>query len=75
MGRIKSTAVKSLADELIKQHPGKYTADFGKNKKILGEMLEVQYKKVRNKLAGQITKRVKQQKAARPPMPRETENV
>ena len=59
MGRIKPIAVKTLGDELIKSHGEKFTADFGKNKKALQELKPIKSKKVRNVLAGYITKKMK----------------
>jgi small subunit ribosomal protein S17e len=60
MGRIKSTAVKRLGDELIEAHKNKFSADFEKNKKALGEVKKTRSKKTRNSLAGYITKKIKQ---------------
>ncbi len=60
MGRIKTTAVKSLADELIKKHGKKFSDDFEKNKKILDEVKKIKSKKIRNILAGYITKKMQQ---------------
>lgn len=58
MGRIKTIAVKTLADELIKNHGDRFTVDFGKNKEILNEVKPIKSKKVRNVLAGYITKKM-----------------
>ena len=60
MGRIKSTAVKRLGDELLTLHAGKFSTDFDKNKKVLDEIRKIQSKKTRNALAGYVTKKVKQ---------------
>lgn len=65
MGRIKQKGVKVLATELMRQHTGKFTTNFEKNKKILGELLPIKYKKIRNLLAGYITKKMSQAKAAK----------
>ena len=59
MGRVKTIAVKTLADELIKSQGGKFTADFIKNKEMLGSIRPIKSKKVRNVLAGYITKKMK----------------
>ena len=61
-GRIKSIAVKTLAEELIRSKGGKFTADFGKNKAALGGIRPIKSKKVRNVLAGYITKKMKRVK-------------
>ena len=59
MGRIKSIAVKTLADEMIKEHGSKFTDDFAKNKAALAEAQPIKSKKVKNVLAGYITKKMK----------------
>ena len=58
MGRIKIIAIKTLGEDLILENPGKFTVDFEKNKKVLGEVKEIKSKKVRNILAGYITRRM-----------------
>jgi len=59
MGRIKTIAVKTLGNDLIKEHSDKFTGDFDKNKDVLGELKYIKSKKVRNTLAGYITKEMK----------------
>lgn len=59
MGRIKNVAIKTLGKELIKEHGKKFSEDFGKNKKVLGEVKTIKSKKIRNVLAGYITKEMK----------------
>lgn len=59
MGRIKSTMTKTLGDELIEEHGKLFTDDFEGNKKILGEIMTIKSKKIRNVLAGYITKEIK----------------
>ena len=56
MGRIKSTAIKNLAKEIIAEHVDKFSTDFEKNKKIIGEIRNIDSKKVRNVVTGYITK-------------------
>jgi len=34
MGRIKTISIKTLGNELIREHGKKFTDDFGKNKEI-----------------------------------------
>lgn len=59
MGRIKTIPIKTLGDRLIEEHGDKFTTDFDKNKKILGTFEIIKSKKVRNILAGYITKEIK----------------
>ena len=58
MGRVKNVAVKTLGDDLIKAHGSKFTTDFDTNKKALGEVKKIESKRVRNTLAGYISKKV-----------------
>lgn len=59
MGRIKTISIKTLGNELIREHGDKFTDDFGKNKEILGEIKVIKSKKIKNVLAGYITKEMK----------------
>ncbi len=63
MGRIKCTAVKNLAKEIISEHRDKLTTDFDKNKKIVSGLRDIESKKIRNIVAGYITKEM--EKAAK----------
>jgi len=59
MGRIKSTAIKTMARDLIQEHGSKFSTDFEKNKKLLSEIKPIESKRVRNILAGQIVNEMK----------------
>ena len=63
MGRIKSTAIKTLGNELVAKHSEKFATDFGKNKKSLAEIKEFKSKRTRNIVAGFITKRMQAKNA------------
>jgi small subunit ribosomal protein S17e len=58
MGRIKSTAIRTLGNDTVKSNEGKFTKDFEKNKKLLGSVMKVKSKRTRNKLAGFITRKM-----------------
>ncbi len=58
MGRIKTQQIKRTVKMLIKD-PETFTTDFEKNKKILGEKASIYSKKLRNVIAGSITKNTK----------------
>ncbi len=60
MGSIKNIPIKSLGEELVTRYGNRFTADFEKNKKILGEIQPIKSKLVRNQVAGHITNRMKQ---------------
>lgn len=59
MGRIKSTAVKRTVTKLFEQH-NNFTPDFEQNKKLVQGYVECD-KKIRNMIAGYITKKFKAQ--------------
>ena len=60
MGKIKSKLIKRSAEELVKRGIG-FSADFEQNKKVLGNTMPS--KKIRNQVAGYLSKREKKQKA------------
>lgn len=62
MGSIKNTAIKSLADELIKDHSGKFSDNFDHNKNALNNIVKIKSSKVRNILAGYISKEMRRVK-------------
>lgn len=64
MGRIKTTRIKRTANTLVKKYPDKFTEDFGGNKKSIEEIAEIPSKKLRNVIAGYITRLTKKQKLA-----------
>ena len=59
MGRIKTDMVKRTGKKLFKEHPKKFSSNFDKNKTSLDEVAEVRSKKLRNVIAGHITRLVK----------------
>ena len=59
MGRTKSIAVKRISDELIKRHSDSLSDDFEKNKTAVNRLVLVQSKKLRNTMAGYLTRLMK----------------
>jgi small subunit ribosomal protein S17e len=59
MGRIRTKLIKRLTREIIETHRDALKKDFTENKKILTQLTEMQSKKLRNVLAGSITKTIK----------------
>lgn len=57
MGRIKTAFIKRTAKELIEKY--EFEKDFDKNKSILSEVVDISSKKIRNVLAGYITRLMK----------------
>ena len=62
MGRVKTTAVKVLARDILEEHGDKFSSDFEKNKKVLAKVRKIDSKKVRNVVAGYISKEVERSK-------------
>ena len=62
MGRVRTSSVKRAAEELILEFPNQFTNKFNENKKKVSEFAEVGTKKLRNMIAGYITKKVKSAK-------------
>lgn len=56
MGKIRPTFVKRIAEELVKKFPDKFTTDFEHNKKMVDEVADVATVKVRNRIAGYVTR-------------------
>ena len=59
MGRIRNKAIKRSGIDLISLHKNKFSNNFEDNKKALMETAEIESKKIRNVLAGYITKLMK----------------
>ena len=62
MGRIKTKFIKRTTNKIFKEHKKKFTQDFEKNKKIVEELLDIPSKKLRNIIAGYVTRLMKQKK-------------
>ena len=57
MGRIRNKHIKRSGEKLISKH--KFTNKFEENKKLVTKNADIQTKKLRNQIAGYITKKVK----------------
>ena len=68
MGKIKSKLVRRTADSLIKEGVP-FKESFEKNKRILGR--EMPSKKLRNQLAGFLSRTKKQERLNKPKIPKE----
>ena len=64
MGKVRPEKVKKIARELVKRYPTKFTTDFENNKKLLGSLVTIYSTKLRNLIAGYITRLVAISKAA-----------
>ncbi|MBW2979745.1 30S ribosomal protein S17e [Candidatus Woesearchaeota archaeon] len=62
MGRIKTALIKRITQDLMKLHGDKFTTDFETNKQLVAQFTDIQYKKLRNVIAGYVTRLVKAKK-------------
>jgi len=59
MGRIKTQLIKRVAGDLFDKHKNELKDNFEENKQIVGQVTDVQSKKLRNNIAGYLTRLVK----------------
>lgn len=62
MGRIKTMLIKRTSNTLIRKYPNKFTENFDENKKLVEEVAEIQSKKLRNVIAGYISRLTKKER-------------
>jgi small subunit ribosomal protein S17e len=63
LGRIRQTFIKRTGEELLEKFEDKFTTDFETNKKAVEEVALISTKRLRNRIAGYITSRVKKMSA------------
>jgi len=56
MGRIKTLQIKRVTARIMESHRDKFTEDFEKNREILNGLIITQSKKLKNIIAGYITR-------------------
>ena len=56
MGRIKTTFIKRKTKELLNEHRDSFTGDFDNNKQLTAQLTNVSSKKLRNTIAGYVTR-------------------
>jgi small subunit ribosomal protein S17e len=58
LGKVRPEKVKKVSKQLVKLLPGKFTANFESNKKVLSSIMQLSSPKLRNRIAGYITRLV-----------------
>jgi small subunit ribosomal protein S17e len=53
---VRSEKVKKTARELIRRYPNRFTTDFEENKKIVESLINTPSKRLKNTIAGYITR-------------------
>ena len=59
MGRIKNKFIKRISENLVKTYGDKFKEDFKENKQIVEQYADIPSKKMRNIVAGYVTRLVK----------------
>jgi small subunit ribosomal protein S17e len=62
MGRIKTQFIKRTSNDLLAKHADKFNTNFEHNKIVVGQVTDVQSKKVRNIIAGYLSRLVRNKK-------------
>ena len=60
MGRIKTQLIKRISNELIRVHRDELKEEFGDNKEIVAKLTDITSKKLRNSIAGYISRLLKE---------------
>lgn len=63
MGRIKTQMIKRLTLQLLRDHKGEMKTSFDDNKVVVEQHLGVTSKKIRNTVAGYVTRQMKQRES------------
>ncbi len=58
MGTVKPAYIKVIALELLRKYPDAFTGDFKQNKELVSQFTNITSKRIRNRVAGYITRRV-----------------
>jgi len=64
LGKVRPEKVKKIARELVKRYHDQFSTDFEANKKLLASVASIYSSKLRNQIAGYITRLVAIAKAA-----------
>lgn len=59
MGRIKTMLTKRVTNQLVKEHASDFKTNFEENKKIVERFADIPSKKLRNTIAGYVTRQIK----------------
>lgn len=58
MGKVRPERVKKIAREMLDHYSDKFTTDFEHNKKLLESIVKISSLRLRNRIAGYITRLV-----------------
>jgi len=57
MGNVRPSYIKSIVARLMEKHSDEWTTDFEENKKKVTLLTNIESKKIRNRVAGYITRK------------------
>lgn len=63
MGRIKTTLVKRVSQDLMELHSSRFGTAFEENKQVVEELADIPSKKIRNIISGYVTRLKKKEEA------------
>jgi small subunit ribosomal protein S17e len=55
LGRIRQTYIKRTALEIVEKYSDELSLDFAKNREVVGKLLNIESKLLKNKIAGYVT--------------------
>lgn len=58
MGKVRPEHIKRVAKELVQRFPDRFTTSFENNKKLVEEFTDLSSTKLRNRIAGYVTRLV-----------------
>lgn len=58
LGTIKPTYIKTIALDLLREYTDEFSGNFDTNKQLVTQFTDIKSKKIRNRVAGYITRRV-----------------
>ena len=56
MGKVRIETVKRISKELLRRYPDRFTGQFESDKQAVNELVETQSKRLRNRIAGYVTR-------------------
>ena len=62
MGRIKTKLIKRITLDLVRGHKKEFKKSFEKNKEIITKFIDIPSKKLRNTIAGYVTRLVNEKR-------------
>ena len=65
MGKVRTEKVKKIARELVSQYPDRFNAEFKNNQELVKSLATISSTRLRNKIAGYITRLLASEESAK----------